>query len=111
MKSRLILLAALALVPTQAGRAQTPDASIIVLREPPVSPASEIVSVQTLCSSRTFKFTITNRVLSPSVLSEALRDGQPPRTPQSTDNLREFLASVRNVHITGSHCYSEDEIC
>jgi hypothetical protein len=110
VKSRLISLAALALVPTQPAWAQTPDPSIIVLREPPVSPATEIVSVQTLCGSRTFKFTITNQVLGPSVLSEALRDGHPPQNPESTNALREFLASVRNVHITGSHCYSEDEI-
>lgn len=107
---RLLSLAGLVLFPVQAAWAQAPGPPNIVLREAPVAPETEIVSVQTSCGSRTFKFMITNRVLSPSVLSEAVRDGRPPRDPESTNALRRFLAGVRNVHITGSYCVSDNEI-
>jgi hypothetical protein len=81
-----------------------------MIREAPIAPETEIVSVQTSCDARTFRFTITNRALGPSVLSEALRDGRPPRDPESTNALRRFLASVRDVHIASSDCVSGNEI-
>jgi hypothetical protein len=109
MEPRLTLLAALAIFPVHSAQAKAPEPPI-VLQEPPVAPEIEVVSVQTTCGSWTFSFTITNRVLNASVLSEALRDGRPPHDPGNMAALREFLARVRNVHITGTRCVSEDEI-